>query len=101
MGYGGSLIWSGLAKNIKLAHPEKKIIFVYKKRLRDFFTSKKNNDLAIYNNNDDIFLVIDNFSWLIKKPFFHGGYFKINIDRAPYCEKVFRDGLFTVPEVML
>jgi ADP-heptose:LPS heptosyltransferase len=94
MGYGGALIWSGLAKNIKLQTPGKKIVFVYRKRIRDYLFNRKYGDNVIYENNDDIFLVTDSLSWLVKKFFLKDkNILAININKAPYCEKVMSDRL--------
>lgn len=45
MGYGGALIWTGLARNLKATYPDKKVLFIYK---------KANADFIIYENNPDI-----------------------------------------------
>ena len=55
MGYGGALIWTGLFRNIKLKYPDKKIILVYKKTLRNIITNSKNNDFVIYENKTFMF----------------------------------------------
>ena len=68
MGYGGSLIWSGVAKNLKLNNPDRKIIFVYSKSFKEYFSSRKRFDQVIYDNNNDIFLIVDRFSWLFNLP---------------------------------
>ncbi len=45
MGYGGALMWTGLAYNLKQTYPDKKVLFIYK---------KANADFVIYQNNPDI-----------------------------------------------
>lgn len=67
MGFGGALIWTGLANNLKRAFPDKKIIFLYKKSLWDIVLGKEYNDHLIYQNNPDFYLVVHKLSWKIKK----------------------------------
>lgn len=67
MGYGGALIWTGLARNLKQTYPDKKIIFIYRKSLKDLFFRKPHSDHIIYKNNPDIFLIIDKLKWLFEK----------------------------------
>ncbi len=70
MGYGGALIWTGLARNLKREFPEKKIVFVYKTTLKSFLFLSKNSDVVIYKNNNDIYLVTTKFWWLLCRLFF-------------------------------
>lgn len=63
MGYGGALIWTGLAKNLKNHFPGKKIIFIRKFDVKEFFLLKKNSDLEIYRNNPNIHLVTNSLKW--------------------------------------
>lgn len=61
MGYGGALIWTGLARNLKKEFPDKKIIFVYTLSLKNILLLKRNPDFEIYTNNPDVTLVTNNF----------------------------------------
>lgn len=67
MGYGGTLIWTGLARNLKEAYPDKKIVFIYRKYLKEFLLCKPNDSHDIYKNNPDVFLIIDKLNWIFKK----------------------------------
>lgn len=69
MGYGGALIWTGLAQNLKREFPDKKIIFIYKTTLRSFLFFNKNSDFIIYKNNKDISLVTNKFWWFFVRFF--------------------------------
>lgn len=92
MGYGGALIWTGLAKNLRRKYPDKRIVFVYSRRIRDYLLNRQYGDNVIYENNDDIFLAIDNLGWLLKKYSLPDKNFVVvNLDRALYCEKVLKD----------
>jgi len=71
MGYGGALIWTGLIRNLKLKYPDKKIIVIYKKHLKELFFKKLPEDYKIYNNNTDILLFIDKIRWFFIKWFFN------------------------------
>jgi ADP-heptose:LPS heptosyltransferase len=94
MGYGGALIWTGLAKNLKRKYPGKRIILVYGKKLSDYLFFRKYKDNVVFENNDDIFLVADSLSWLARKPFLKDkNFIAINIDKAPYCEKILKNRL--------
>lgn len=70
MGYGGALIWSGLARNLKRISPEKKIIFVYTPSIKDALLFKKNSDFEVYKNNPDITLVTSKFFWCFLRFFY-------------------------------
>lgn len=92
MGYGGALIWTALVKNLKRKYPDKRIVLVYSRRLKDYLSGRKYGDNVIYENNDDIFLVTDNFNWLLKKHSFpKKDLIVVNLDRALYCEQVLKD----------
>ncbi len=67
MGYGGALIWTGLARNLKNKYPAKKIVFVYEKSLRDFIFRKHYPDHIVYKNNKDINCIVDDITWRLKK----------------------------------
>ena len=67
MGYGGALIWSALARNLKIKYPHKKIVFIYKKSIKSFIFLKSDNDHQVYINNGDIFLVVNKISWWFQK----------------------------------
>lgn len=70
MGLGGALIWTGLACNLKQRYPNKQIIFVYKKSLRDFVLRRPHPDHVVYQNNEDIRCVSDHITWMLRKWFF-------------------------------
>ena len=63
MGYGGALIWTGLARNLKIEHPDKKIILIYHKGWKEIVLNRQSPDHIIYRNNPDITRVIDKLSW--------------------------------------
>jgi ADP-heptose:LPS heptosyltransferase len=70
MGYGGALIWTGLARNLKKAYPEKKLIFLYRGTPKEILLNKPISDHVIYQNNDDIFLISSKLKWFfVKKRF--------------------------------
>jgi ADP-heptose:LPS heptosyltransferase len=67
MGYGGALIWSGLARNLKNKYPNKKIIFIYGNGIIEkikAFLMKKPKDYVVFDNNPDIYFVVDKIRWL-------------------------------------
>ena len=64
MGYGGALIWTGLARNIKQRWPEKKVVLVHGKSLKQLLLGKPYKNKVMYHNNPDIDLVTDEISWL-------------------------------------
>jgi ADP-heptose:LPS heptosyltransferase len=70
MGYGGALIWTGLAHNLKNKYPDKNIVFLYRRSLRNFIFRNHLPDHVIYKNNEDISYVVDNITWHFKKWFF-------------------------------
>lgn len=67
MGYGGALIWTGLARNLKKNFPNREIVFVYTPTLREFLSGTTNTDLEIYRNNPDITNVLSIYRWWWKK----------------------------------
>ncbi len=90
MGYGGALIWTGLARNLKKEFPSKKIIFLYSKPIKHILFNIKNNDHSIYKNNDDISLVINKFKWVFMRYKFNKEDIIIVDMNDPsyiYCEK--------------
>jgi ADP-heptose:LPS heptosyltransferase len=92
MGYGGSLIWSGLAKNIKANNPEAEVVFVYKKKIRDYLLNRKYSDNVVYDNNPDIHLVINGLGWALQKYFLRSRRtFVVKLNQALYCEKILKD----------
>lgn len=71
MGYGGALIWTGLARNLKRQFPEKKIVLINHLSLWNVLLLRKNMDLQIYKNNPDIALVTNQFCWQLLRPWYH------------------------------
>lgn len=71
MGLGGALIWTGLAYNLKNEWPNKKVIFLYEKSLRNFIFRKPHPDHAAYQNNSDIDYIFDYIAWRFKKSKFN------------------------------
>ena len=63
MGYGGALFWTGLARNLKLQYPEKDVIFLWRRSLRDKLKRIGHPDHIIYRNNSDIDLIVDQYDW--------------------------------------
>lgn len=62
MGYGGALIWTGLARNLKETYPNKKLLFIYK---------KANTDFVIYENNLDIDMMLSKYKYFFLKSRFN------------------------------
>ncbi len=81
MGYGGALIWTGLARNIKRRFPDKKVIFIYPQSFKGLILGVKNSDLEIYQHNPDIALVISQIAWKWRKHNYQDDNF-IKIDLA-------------------
>ena len=46
MGFGGALIWTGLAYNLKKRYPDKNVILLYEKSWRDFILLKSPSEHA-------------------------------------------------------
>lgn len=67
MGFGGALIWTGLAYNLKRKWPAKKVIFLYDRSLRNCIFRKPHPDHIIYQNNKDIDYIFDRLAWRFKK----------------------------------
>jgi ADP-heptose:LPS heptosyltransferase len=67
MGYGGALIWSGLAYNLRNKWPDKKTVFLYRKSLRDFIFRKSHPEHVVYQYNRDIDCIFDHRAWRFKK----------------------------------
>ncbi len=67
MGYGGALIWTGLFRNLRERHPEKKVVLRYHRSLKDFLCRRKHPDHIIYHNNPDIAGIYDPFEWFFAK----------------------------------
>jgi ADP-heptose:LPS heptosyltransferase len=85
MGFGGALIWTGLANNLKIINPDKTIIFIYRKALRQFIFQKPHEDHIIYMNNPDISLIVDNIRWLfIKHRFNKNEIIQVNMNNPAY-----------------
>ncbi len=91
MGYGGALIWSSVARNIKAQFPEKHIVFLYKKPIKDIILFKTLGEHVIFENNDDISLITDKFSWkFLKKKFYAEELVIVDMDN-PACRCWERD----------
>lgn len=67
MGYGGALIYSGLARNLKQRWPEKKVVFVYPWNLDELWWRQAAQDRQVWTNNPDIDLVSDRWRWLFMR----------------------------------
>lgn len=67
MGYGGALIWTGLARNLKRTFPDKKIIFVYHPGWKNFVLRRPHPDHSIYLNNSDIYKIYTNIGWFFAR----------------------------------
>lgn len=67
MGLGGALIWTGLAYNLKNKWPDKKVIFLYERSLRNFALRKHQPDHVVYQNNEDIDRIFDHITWRFKR----------------------------------
>ena len=80
MGFGGALIWTGIARNLKSKYPDKRVIFYYRYRgslkdyiLKPFRTEPSHPEHVIYKYNEDIECVCDHLTWLLKKWFYRQG----------------------------
>lgn len=67
MGYGGALIWTGLARNLKRIYPNKKVLFIYKKSPKSALLRKPHPDHIIFKNNPDIEAVISKLRYFFSK----------------------------------
>src|SRR3989344_2016669 len=67
MGYGGALIYSGLARNLKKKFPQKKVMFVYPWTLDELIWRKGARDRQVWEHNPDIDLVTDRLSWQLRR----------------------------------
>jgi ADP-heptose:LPS heptosyltransferase len=67
VGFGGALIWTGLAYNLKQKWPEKQIVFLYDRSLRDFILRRPHPDHSVYRYNKDIDCICDRITWRFKK----------------------------------
>ena len=85
MGLGGALIWTGLAYNLKRKYPDKQIIFVYKKSLRDFVLGRPHPDHVVYQNSEDIGCILNRVTWGLRKRKFHAkDVIVVNMDNPDY-----------------
>lgn len=86
MGLGGGLIWTGLARNLKQRFPSRKIILIYKKSI----LNRSFEEHSVFNNNDDIHLVVDKLKWFfIRRRFNKNEIIIVNMNDPQYiyCEK--------------
>jgi ADP-heptose:LPS heptosyltransferase len=67
VGFGGALIWTGLAYNLKRKWPDKKVIFLYERPLRNYIFREPHPDHVVYQNNKDIDYIFDRVVWRFKK----------------------------------
>jgi ADP-heptose:LPS heptosyltransferase len=67
VGFGGALIWTGLTYNLKQKWPEKKLVFLYERSLRDFILRRPHPDHSVYWHNEDIDCIYDHITWRFKK----------------------------------
>lgn len=85
MGYGGALIYSGLARNLKKRFPEKKVVFVYPLNLDELWWRHAARDRVVWKHNNDIDLVTDRLRWFLRKHAYPAKKtFAINIDDPRY-----------------
>lgn len=97
MGYGGALIWTGLARNLKKTYPDKKVVFVYKKGMRKTLLRKPHPDHIIFENNPDIDGVISKCKYFFsKKKFNKEDYIVVDMDSTDlhYWEKDTKEKIF-------
>lgn len=90
MGFGGALIWTALAHNLKETYPNKKVLFIYKKRIKDFLPDKANTDFVIYENNPDIDAILPKYKYFfLKSKFNQRDWIIVDMDnpRLQYWEK--------------
>jgi ADP-heptose:LPS heptosyltransferase len=90
MGLGGALFWTALANNLKKQSPEKDIVFVYKQGLLKKLMGRNFSEYIIFENNPDISLVADEYSWFFKRRQFKlANTIVVNLSRPEYnyCQK--------------
>ena len=89
MGYGGALIWTGLARNLKREHPDKKVVFLYG------WSPTKNKDHVIYQNNKDIEGVWSYLIWKLKRKKYNlDDVIEVDMENPAYMYCVLRDGKY-------
>lgn len=85
MGYGGALIYSGLARNLKMKFPQKKVVFVYPLNLDEFIWRWAARDRLVWKHNPDIDLITNRLHWwLTKQRYPTTETYIINIDDPRY-----------------
>lgn len=70
MGYGGALIYSALARNIRERFPEKKVVFVYPLTLDELIWRRAASDRVVWKNNPEIDLVVMRPLWYVLRWFY-------------------------------
>lgn len=97
MGYGGALIWTGLARNLKQIYPNKKVVFIYKKGLKKTLLGKPHPDHIIFKNNSDIEEVISKCKYFFsKKRFNKKDWIVVDMDnpKLHYWERETKEKIF-------
>lgn len=85
MGYGGALIYSGLARNLKQKFPKKKVIFAYPLNLDELLWHRAALDRLVWKHNEDIDMIINQLHWsLIRHRYPPAETIVINIDDPHY-----------------
>lgn len=83
MGFGGALMWTGLANDLHRHYPEKKIVFVYNSSLKDILNKKRPSDHIIYKHNPHIHKVMSKWEWRFYRRFNRNfDYYVVDLDDA-------------------
>lgn len=85
MGYGGALVYSGLARNLKARFPQKKVVFVYPLTLDELVWRRGAQDRLVWQHNTDIDLVTNRLHWFfVRHRYPQAHSFVINLDDPRY-----------------
>jgi len=89
MGFGGALIWTGLARNLRMRSPEKRIALVYNGSLGSEFLGRPLPEHVIFNNNRDIAAAVHRKRWAVIGRFYGNEVVEVDMDdpRCLYWEK--------------
>jgi ADP-heptose:LPS heptosyltransferase len=69
MGFGGALIWSGLARDLKAHYPDSTVAFIYDHPVRSILKNRYPLENLIYANNPDIDILCVKSHWKLKRFF--------------------------------
>ncbi len=85
MGYGGALLWTALAYNLRRKHPLKRIAFVYHRTEEEYRAGVIHPDHFLYENNPQIDAVIPLFWYKKYRWLFPSwGWVIVDMERSEY-----------------